>query len=70
MRKVAISWIALCLILVSCAGPETGSGKDPVEGHNDIMGQIVEKVSFQDVTITDNFWRPKIVTIFSKPIWG
>lgn len=60
MRKVVIILMAVSLVLASCAGPESGSAKDPVEDHNDMMGQIVEKVSFQDVTITDNFWRPKI----------
>lgn len=60
MRKVVIILMAVSLVLASCAGPGSGSAKDPVEDHNDMMGQIVEKVSFQDVTITDNFWRPKI----------
>ncbi len=47
-------------MLASCADPESRSGEDPVAGQGKLHGYTVEKVSFQDVTITDHFWRPKI----------
>jgi hypothetical protein len=51
MQKVMFFLTAGCFMLLSCTGPESRSGDDPV---------VVEKISFQDVILTDNFWRPKI----------
>jgi len=43
--------MAGCLMLASCKGPKSGPGEDSV---------MLEKVSFQEVTIADHFWSPKI----------
>ncbi len=60
MKKEVFILIVLCSVLALCAGPDSGSGEnrpnDPSEEHLN----FVEKISYQDVTITDNFWRPKI----------
>jgi DUF1680 family protein len=48
MKKGMFILMTGCLMLASCGRPESTSR------------QIVEKVSFLDVTITDQFWRPKI----------
>jgi len=47
-------------MLASCAGPESGSGGDPVSVQDEFHKHIIKKISFQDVILTDNFWRPKI----------
>ena len=51
LMKCSLILVAGCLILASCKGPKSGPGEDSV---------MLEKVSFQEVTISDNFWRPKI----------
>jgi DUF1680 family protein len=51
MRKGLVTILAGCLLFASCSDPIPRSGEEPI---------IIEKVSFQDVTITDHFWRPKI----------
>jgi len=60
MRKRILFLIAVCLILVCCSGPESGSVKEPGPVNDNLLKQMVEKVSYQDVTITDHFWGPKI----------
>lgn len=62
MEKRIFLLTAVCLIVVYCAGPETGSEQESGAVQDGLPGQIVERVSFQEVTITDNFWRPKIET--------
>jgi len=60
MREGMFILLAVCIMFTSCTGPEPGSGEEPVTGHVEFHKHMVEKVSFQDVTITDHFWRPKI----------
>jgi DUF1680 family protein len=60
MREGIFILLAGSFAMVTCTGPQPGSGKEPVSGHDQIHTNRVEKVSFQDVTITDDFWRPKI----------
>lgn len=47
-------------MLASCAGQESGFGGDPVSVQDEFHKHIIKKISFQDVILTDNFWRPKI----------
>lgn len=47
-------------MFVSFTGSESGSRKKPATRKDKLPGQIVEKVSFLNITINDNFWRPKI----------
>ncbi len=47
-------------MLTTCADPETESRGRLVTEPDEFIKQIVEKVPFQEVTITDSFWRPKI----------
>ena len=51
MENRAFILLAGCLMLASCKGPGSEPGEDPV---------MPEKVSFQEVTLNDDFWRPKI----------
>jgi DUF1680 family protein len=60
MRTLALLVILGCLLFVSFTGPESGSGGKAAIGRGNLQFPIVENVSFQDVKITDNFWRPKI----------
>ncbi len=50
-EEYSLILVAGCLMLASCKGPKPGPGEEAV---------MLEKVSFQEVTINDNFWRPKI----------
>jgi len=60
MRKAVIILSAICFGLASCGGPESGSGESTSLGHDEPGAQFVEKISYENVKITDNFWRPKI----------
>ena len=62
MLKNIILLLLALLAVASCNDPKTGSGDhhDPDTDHNHM--HFVEKVSYQDVTINDNFWSPKIKT--------
>jgi len=62
MKKGTFIFMAGCLTLASCADPKSGSGENSISGPDEMYGQIVEEVSFQNVIINDNFWRPKIET--------
>jgi len=60
MRKIGISLAMLCLLVASCIAPGSGSGDYPKKDQNDFKGPVIKNVSFQNVAITDNFWRPRI----------
>jgi len=60
MIKGILIFIAGCIILSSCTGPESGNERKSVIESDELQIPRVEKVSFQDVNITDKFWRPKI----------
>jgi len=60
MKKGKFVLLAGCLVLTFCADPASRSGEDPIPGHHEFHNHMVGKVSFQEVTITDQFWRPKI----------
>lgn len=62
MKKIIIILAAVSTIFSSCTDQVSKTESDPITGHEEFPMNIVEKVSFQDVTITDNFWRPKIET--------
>ena len=62
MRNGRSILLAGCIILASCTGPDSGSGDDAVTGHDEFHTHMLEKVSFQDVTLSDHFWSPKIET--------
>ena len=47
-------------MLASCTDPASRSGDAPTAGKDGSHVQFIEKVSYQDVTLTDDFWRPKI----------
>ena len=57
-RKLVI--ILGCSMLVSFTGSESGLVKNPIAGKDGSPDPVIEKVSFQNVTIKDNFWCPKI----------
>lgn len=59
MRRRALIIILGGLMFASYTVPE-GSRKEAATGKDNSLEQIIEMVSFQNVTITDNFWRPKI----------
>ncbi|MCP4312494.1 MAG: glycoside hydrolase family 127 protein [Bacteroidetes bacterium] len=60
MREKLVVLLTGCLMLSSCTGPQGGAGEESDHGHDEFHSHMVEKVSFQEVTITDNFWQPKI----------
>ncbi len=60
MRNEVIILMALCSIFTSCSNPTGRSEEHTAGAHDDSHVHFVEKVSYQDVRITDNFWRPKI----------
>jgi DUF1680 family protein len=62
MNKRIFLLMAGCSILVSCSGPETGYEENSAAGPHAWQEQIVEEVSFREVTLTDSFWGPKIET--------
>ncbi len=49
-----------CLTFLSFTGCESGSGGKTITGKDDLTNSIIENVSFRNVIIKDNFWRPKI----------
>ena len=51
MKNCKFILMAGCFMFASCRGPEPGTGEEAV---------MLEKVSFTEVTIDDDFWRPKI----------
>ena len=59
MKNRILNLIVGCLVFASCAGPESGSGESKSQ-EEDKHEHIVQKVSFQGVIITDNFWQPMI----------
>lgn len=60
MKNRILNLIVGCLVFASCAGLESASGENKSE-KKDNHEHIVQKVSFQNLIITDNFWHPKIV---------
>jgi len=60
MRTLTVIAILGCLLFASFYGTESGSAEKPIAGKDELPGPIIEKVSFQNVAIKDNFWRPKI----------
>ena len=60
MRTRTLIAILGCLMIVSFNGPESGSGGGTASGKGESPGPMVENVSFLNVTIKDNFWRPRI----------
>ena len=59
MKNRILNLLVGCLVFAFCAGSESGSGENKSQ-KEDKHEHIVQKVSFQDVIITDNFWQPKI----------
>ncbi len=59
MKNRILNLMVGCLVFASCADPESGSGENKSQ-KGDKNEHIVQKVSFQDVIITDNFWQPMI----------
>lgn len=59
MKKGILNLLAGCILFASCAGPLSESGENQSQ-KEDKHEHTIQKVSFQEVRITDNFWRPKI----------
>ncbi len=60
MRKSMFILLGGCLMFASCTNPASKSGDAQSVGKEGSQVRYVEKVSYQDVTLTDDFWRPKI----------
>src|SRR5512135_2869659 len=58
MSRSTKAFMVFCLLILSCNGP--GSGYNPGISQNDLNSKRIKSISFQNVVITDNFWRPRI----------
>ena len=60
MKNIYITLFSACFFLFSCNGRQATSEQESKSVLEDLPGATVKGVSFQDVIITDDFWRPKI----------
>ncbi len=60
MKKWTIYLGIVCLLLTSFDVPDTKSAENQKKNQNHSKGSAVENVPFQNVMITDDFWRPRI----------
>ncbi len=58
MRKTIVTILLFTMFWVSCNSPK--SAKDSLKDLAEPHLNAIEKIPFQQVKITDNFWRPKI----------
>ncbi len=62
--------LTVSIILLSCNDHSSKPEGEPGHDHTEFPSQIVEQVSYLDVKITDNFWRPRIDKNLSIGIWA
>jgi DUF1680 family protein len=60
MKYIYITLLTGCLFFFSCNGKKATFEQKSASVLEDLPGATVKGVNFQDVIITDNFWRPKI----------
>ena len=59
MRNFRLFLIALCSISVSCSTQDSETGHS-THKHQSLEHTIVHRIPYQDIKITDDFWRPRI----------
>lgn len=60
MKNIYIPLLIISLFFYSCNSKKAPSEQQPESVLDDLPGATLKGITFQDVIITDSFWRPKI----------